>query len=257
MCGLPLYTYDHMPGWEKVHRHVAEEITLLCATHHYEKTNGLLPIEQVEAANKDPFNRRAGSSAPYPLHYSGPQCHVNIGSNEFSAPTSHNLAAVLLDEVPIVGFRFEDGHYLLNVLLFDERNELVLRIMDNELVYSAGPWDIEFVGKRLIIRAAPRDIFIDMSFEPPNAMRIDRGRLLLNGIEVYVRPTYALVVNKGQILKGNRFPGAAIIGLAVGDCPRGILAAFRFPGVPRVGIDRTAALRSAAKRMKGRDARPS
>jgi hypothetical protein len=34
ICGKPLYDYDHKLGFSKVRRHVAEQITLLCPTHH-------------------------------------------------------------------------------------------------------------------------------------------------------------------------------------------------------------------------------
>src|SRR5687767_3922130 len=84
VCGLPFYHYEHMLGFANVHRHAAEEITLLCHRHHGERTNGLLPIEAVRAADADPYNRRAGVSKPYDLHYGGDTCVVSIGGNTFS-----------------------------------------------------------------------------------------------------------------------------------------------------------------------------
>jgi hypothetical protein len=68
MCGLPLYEYDHILGWSNVQRHVAEEITLLCDMHHREKTHGLLPLDHVVAANREPFNLRRAVSRPHDLH---------------------------------------------------------------------------------------------------------------------------------------------------------------------------------------------
>jgi hypothetical protein len=84
ICGMPLYEYDHLLWWANVQRHVAEEITLLCDMHHREKTNGLLPLERVIAANRDPFNLRQGVSKPYNLHYSGDECGIILGSNRFT-----------------------------------------------------------------------------------------------------------------------------------------------------------------------------
>jgi hypothetical protein len=66
---------------------VAEEITLLCDMHHREKTNGLLPLDHVVAANREPFNLRRGVSKPYNLHYSGTGCETIIGSNRFILQT--------------------------------------------------------------------------------------------------------------------------------------------------------------------------
>jgi hypothetical protein len=62
-------------------------------------------------------------SAPYALHFSGDVCNALIGSNEMSASTGGDFVAVMVDGVPLVGSRLEDGHYLLNVLLFDATNE--------------------------------------------------------------------------------------------------------------------------------------
>ena len=71
VCGLPLFEFEHLKGWANVQRHVAEEITLLCDRHHREKTSGLLPIADIEAADASPFNFRTGVSAPYDLHFRG------------------------------------------------------------------------------------------------------------------------------------------------------------------------------------------
>jgi hypothetical protein len=244
--GLPLYTYEHMLGWATVQRHVADEMTLLCDKHQRERRNGLLPISDVQAANQDPFNRKSGSSAPYALHYSGDHCEVDIGSNVLTAPMMSDLVAVQVDGEPLVAFRFEDGHYLLNMLLFNEANEPVLQILDNELIYSAEPWDIELVGTRLTVRVAAGKIFIDIVFEPPATVRF----LLLNGIELYIRPTFILLVNSGDLIRQLKASGTSI-GLNIGYDGRP--SAFGFRRVPRYQIDRRAALKRARKQVKEQD----
>jgi trigger factor len=239
-----------MLGWAKVQRHVADEMTLLCDKHQRERTNGLLPISDVQAANQDPFNRKSGSSAPYTLHYSGDYCEVDIGSNVLTAPMMSELVAVQVDGESLVSFRFEDDHYLLNVLLFNEANEPVLQILDNELIYSAEPWDIELVGTRLTVRAAARKIFIDIVFESPATVRFLRGRLLLNGIELYIQPMFILLVNSGDLISQLKVSGSSI-GLNIGY--DGGPSAFRVGRVPRYEIDRRAVLRRAKKQVKEQD----
>jgi trigger factor len=248
ICGLPLYEYEHMLGWANVQRHVAAEITLLCDKHHREKTGGLLPLAAVQAADQDPHNLRSGMSAPYSLHFSGDVCNALIGSNEMSASTGSDFVAVMIDGVPLVGFRFEDGHYLLNVLLFDATNELVLQIADNELVYSSGPWDVEFVSTRLVLRAAAREIFVDMVFEPPNRVRLERGRLLFNGMELLLRPDFVLVVNNAGLIMGNSLSGFPV-GLNLGSDTRLLPSAIRVAGIPRYGVDRDASLQWARQQV--------
>lgn len=248
VCGLPLFEYEHMLGWANVQRHVAEEITLLCNQHHRERTSGLLPTEAVESANQNPINLRVGHSSPYMLHYSGGECRATVGSNVLRAATGNDFVAVMIDGVPLIGFRHEAGHYLLNVLLFDETNKLVLRIVDNELMFSAEPWDIEFVGTRLVIRSAARSIFFDVVFEPPNGVRIDRGRLLLNGVELFLRPEFILVTNNSTLISGSTMINGSVA-VNIGDDARGLGSAVRVDGVPRYSVDRDTALRWAREQM--------
>ena len=162
------------------------------------------------------------------------------------ASTSYDFAALMIDGLPMIGFRFEDGHYLLNVLLFDEGNRLVVQIVDNELVYSMDPWDIEFVGTRLVIRAQAGSIFIDMVFEPPDAVRFERD-LLRNGVEVYIRPEYFLIVNTAQL-----FQRCSVMNVPIGfklGADTVDLYAIQVPDIGRYGIDRLAELAWAREQL--------
>ena len=196
VCGMPLYEYEHMLGWANVQRHAAEEITLLCDQHHRERTAGLLPIEAVTEANANPFNLRAGVSKPYDLHFSGDKCEAVLGSNTFTfeyrgEPTF--TVPVGVDGLPLLAFLLDDNHLLLHLRLFDEANNPVLEIVNNQLVYSVAPWDIRLVGTNLVVRDAPRKILIDITFDVPNRIIINRGRFLFNGVEILLTPEYFLV----------------------------------------------------------------
>lgn len=198
LCGLPLYTYEHMLGWANVHRHVASELTLLCSQHQDERTHGLLPIEDVERANLNPYNLREGISKPYTLHYSGLNCVADIGKNIFffrDDCSNPEFVAFAIDEEPIISFRLDNGHWLLNLNVYDKNDNLILLIVDNELIYSVSPWDIELVGRNLTIREAQRRILVDILFEPPSKIKIQRGHFFHNGIEVEIRPDCLYIMN--------------------------------------------------------------
>lgn len=251
VCGLPLYEYEHMLGWAQVQRHVAKEITLLCDKHHREKTNGLLPIEAVQVANQDPLNLKSGTSKPYDLHYSGAECEAFIGGNYFQAQDQGYGTAVVpigIDGVPLLAFVLADGHLLLNLNVFDKYNNLTMQILNNQLVYSTSPWDIQFVGRNLIIREADRQILVDIRFEVPNRIVINRGRFLLNGVELVVSPSYALIVNNRSLLFGNSAIGCHG-GILIGSNFNGG-AAVRLSDVPRYYCDGAAAIKWANERMK-------
>ncbi len=191
VCGLPLYEYDHMLGFAEVQRHEENEITLLCDQHHKERTNGLLPRDVIERANAAPFNLRAGVSKRYDLHFAGNECEAIIGSNRFTTRDQGygtEMIPIIVDYIPLIVFRFGDGHLLLNLRLFDQFNNVILRIDDNALTYRTDTWDIQLVARNLILREAERQILIDMEFEPPNRILINRGRLLCNGVTMDISP---------------------------------------------------------------------
>ena len=59
-------------------------------------------------------------------------------------PLHVQLNAVVV--TPLISFRISDGQLLLSLLLFDESNNVILQVVDNELSFVPDPWDIEFVG---------------------------------------------------------------------------------------------------------------
>jgi len=234
ICGRPLYQYDHLVPWSEVQEHETDNIVLLCNEHHGEKTSGLLPVAQVIEANEAPANLATGLSSPLDLHYGGHDCEALIGSNVHTWPEMYDglmTIPILIDDTPIVMFRVEDGHLLLTVQLFDEDNELLVQVVDNELVFSTEEWDVEFVGRTLTVRSAPRNIFVGMTFEPPSRIVIDHGNIWRNGIGITIRPDCIIV---GQ---GNTMSGCSAInctfGLATGDLPEGLGGGAFYIGSPR------------------------
>lgn len=239
ICGLPLYEYEHMEGYAIVQRHVAEEITLLCDQHHKERTNGLMPLETVQAANTNPYNLREGVSKSYDLHYTGAECEVRIGSNTFTTLDGGYgtfMVPISIDAVPMIGFVLSEGHLLLNLRIFDECNNLLLRIDNNALTYHPEPWDIQLVGRNLIVREAHRKILLDIVFEVPNRVVISRGRLMYNGVEVLIRPDEIVVNERVRIRNCTAINCAG--GLIIGphDPPLGGFMALG--NVPRLGAVR-------------------
>jgi len=205
ICGFPLYEYDHLKGWANVKEHIAEDITLLCDKHHREVTSGLLPRRKVFEANKSPYNLKKCKSKPYALHFEGNSCSIQIGGNYFSTnyrgqPTES--IPLIVDGIPLIGFVLEDGYLLLNLNLFDRFNNVVLKIINNHLFYSISPWDIQFIGKTLIIREKARKFLIRITFKPPNKVIINKGKFLCNGVEILVDDDHILVTNNNTHISG-------------------------------------------------------
>jgi trigger factor len=208
---------------------------LLCDKHHREKTAGLLPPTEVKAANAAPHNLRNGVSKPYDLHFNGDAAEIHIGGNRFTCKNAGYgtaMAPLLVDGIALVGAVIGDDHLLLNLAVFDEFNNEILHIKNNQLLYKPDPWDIQLVGTTLTVREAQRKILIEIEFRPPNRLDIVRGRFLCNGVEILVRPEHILVTNNNTFISGcsciNSF-GGLIIGrrstsasgfMLIADVPR-------------------------------------
>jgi hypothetical protein len=227
VCGLPLYDYDHLLGWATVQRHAAAEITLLCGQHHREKGAGLLPAATVDAANRY-------------LHYSGDECEVVLGGNTFSAKDGGYgtvLLPISVDDTPLLAFILGDGHLMLNLNLFDQYNNLVLQIKNNQLIQAISPWDIQLIGRNLVVREAERKILVDITFEPPGRIIVRRGRFLRNGVEILIRPERIVVANNGATFEGTRMRNWPA-GVLIGPHQQPMSAIFRMEDVPRYHHDR-------------------
>jgi trigger factor len=251
VCGLPLYEYDHLDGWAATGEHDQDRVVLLCDRHHRERTNGLLTVAQVESANQDPFNFRTGVSHPYDLHYAGSECEAVIGSNRFTTADQGYgtlMVPVSIDDIPLVGFVLGDGHLLLHLNLFDDTNRLILQIQNNRLSYVPDTWDIQLTGRQLIVRDAPRRILVDIEFEVPNRIHINRGRFLCNGVEVLVRPDHVLVTNNAALFSGNTVIGG-MRGIAIGPHRTPLPAAIALESVSRYQHDPKAAIAWAREMM--------
>ena len=242
---MPLYEYEHMEEWAEVKRHVADEITLLCDQHHREKTAKLLPKEVVKEANSNPYNLREGVSKPYNLHFSGKEAEISVGGNVFTC-VDHGYGTAMfpisIDGTPILAFILGDGHLLLNLVLFDEFNQPVLHIKNNQLFYSVIPWDIQLVGTTLTVREAHKKVLIEINFSPPNKVTITRGRFMRNGVEILVRPDNILITNNALVISRCRSLNT-LGGLILGPHDKPLSGFMAVETIPRYLGDRKEALR--------------
>ncbi|WP_152626541.1 HNH endonuclease signature motif containing protein [Streptacidiphilus carbonis] len=198
ICGLPLYEYDHMFDYAVTGTHKEEELTLLCDRHHSEKTKKLLPRETVIAANKAPFNKTHDVSEPYGFHFSGSRCEFVLGGNNRFLASKARLVPILVNGDEVLVFDFRDGHLLLSAMIRDRNGQKILSIEENELTYSSGTWDIDFVGRELTLRNGLRDFQFQATFETPGRVVVSRLDIRYGDVRVYVDPKGIHVRGPGE-----------------------------------------------------------
>lgn len=201
ICGQPLYEYDHIDQYAKVKKHEAENLTLLCDKHHREKTNGLLSVQQVIEANKNPYNIVNKESSPYLLNFRGTDFSVIMGDVKMTIDNVNikrdSLTPFLVNNKKLVSFEIIEKQLFFNLTLMDDKGNLLIKIVENEMVYNSEVWDIEFVGKRLKIRQGLGKIVFDIEFNIPDSVQIHKAQFNSDGYQIDVK-------NGGFITKGFR-----------------------------------------------------
>lgn len=236
ICGVPIYEYEHMFEWAVVKRHVADEITLLCPTHHAEKTKNLLPAKKVAEANLNPFNKRTGSTKDHLLHYDGTSIKMILGNSEISYNNIKNgdfVIPLLVDNYALIYFHVEDDQIFVNLNMFNSNNDFVFQVIANEITINVKNWDVEWVGKKLTIREGLGDILLEIIFNVPTEINITRGRIFKNGIEILIKSGNFYIVNNNifigkiqctnvpiGIALGTMNPNIGVVGLRLADVRR-------------------------------------
>lgn len=219
---MPIYEYEHMLEFAAVQRHVAEEITLLCPTHHAEKTRGRITADLIRQWDKSPANLRTETSSPHPLYFHGGACIFVLGSisipNEMEDSHPH-FRAITIDEHELLGFEFDEGRLLLNLSLYDQQDQPILEVRSGELAYNTDLWDVEWVGQKLVVRQAHQKRIIEIEFMVPDRVVVRRAQFRYHGIELCVEPTFVAVPNKGLLMIDVSFVHAWWA-IAIGDDPQ-------------------------------------
>jgi hypothetical protein len=199
-CGLPIYDYHHIDDWADVKKHEPTRITLLCDHHHRRATSGLLSREQVEEANANPINVRRGVTSPETLAFEGDTCDIAVGGGLFFGTSGGNFvcAPLVVQGIPLIGVSVADGHFLLDVLLLEDDQTPLLKIVKNELVITTGQWDVEFIGRTLSLRNAPRQITLEIELTPPSRLAIKRGFFYARGSAIRVDPSSITLINSAN-----------------------------------------------------------
>lgn len=189
ICGASIYEYDHFdPPFSEADRHDPTGITLLCPTHHAERTRGLLPTERLKEANSNPaaiMNGQTSVCRPYFDHIPA----LALGGGLLVENTPVPLA---IHGEPVIAFLApEEGSKVARIsarITSDDGSNLLL-IDDNEWIVESGVWDYEWIGQRLTIRGDSGAAALQIIVHPPKLIEIDRLRFKRQGVDVLVTRT--------------------------------------------------------------------
>lgn len=195
ICGLPVVHYDHIDDYAVVQEHTAENITLLCPTHHQDKTSKRLPRETVRKANANPYNGRRDFTTKHQIFFDGDHIRFNIGTNIFDSylEDGKKFSAIIAGGDHFASFIKEDDALLLNLEIRDAVLNPILSIRNGEVLVSTGVQDITMEGLHLTMTPKFSIKPVKIHFLE-NGVNISSGFFYAHQRIVDVSPSHVLLI---------------------------------------------------------------
>ncbi|RWQ36268.1 MAG: HNH endonuclease [Mesorhizobium sp.] len=218
ICGLPVYHYDHIEDFADVQEHVAENLALLCPTHHQDKTSKRLSAASVKSALANPANARSDVTTSHRWFFDSSNVLIEVGSNKYSAELQEgdSFAAINIDGEDLVGFSREDDAILLNMSLRTApKTKHVLRVNRGEITISTGIEDATMEGPRLSVLPGGR-LKPVVIMKTDNGLKIEKGEFFGIVHSIIVEPSN-IVVNPGHNTFYENDVSGCKIGMLIGQ----------------------------------------
>lgn len=185
ICGSSIFDYEHFyPSFAETQTHDPDGITLLCSTHHAQKTRGRLSLDTVRSENESPAAITHGfAHEALDLGTVWPIIHIGT----LRAEETPILLEIFGEPIISITPSKDGGPFLLNAVFCDEQGQELARIVDNEWRGQAELFDTEITGARLRIRNAPRNISLEIALDPPHGLSIERLSMYYQGVHVQTR----------------------------------------------------------------------
>lgn len=179
VCGKLFCQYHHFnPTFNEATAHVADGITLLCPFHHDQITNGRVSEDFISRHNANPYSVK-NSNSKYLFEDLSYPLEVALGGLVFISPEGC-LLRVDDNEVFSINNPPKENKPLITASFFSSSGN-TLKVVENEIIASTGSWDIETQGREIVIRDAPRDVFLHLKFTPPKRIEVIRLKNFVNG----------------------------------------------------------------------------
>lgn len=189
VCGLPIYEYDHIIEFSKTKHHKADELTLLCPTHHALKTKKLLSAEQISHANKHPHNLKSGQVRTFTFDFLTDSPKFILGEQSFlnsSRIRPNLLAPILINGFAPFSFIVDTQGVMLSLEAQDQFGSIILKIEKSEVVFSTKNWDATFVGSTIKIWDQSELFCLELKHLPPQSFQIVKYSFYHNGVSIKI-----------------------------------------------------------------------
>lgn len=207
ICGSPIIEYHHIEPFSKVKEHKKDNLIALCPEHHHRADRKEIPKERILKFKETPVNKEKPTVSKDFFLSNYYDMRTRVGSVVYIRTPN----IIVVDDFPLITVKpDEDGNALFSATFFDEDENILAKIIDNEWTayIQKELWDIAYSPGHLKINLAARNIFLEL--------KLLNGNIDLRGDLYYNNQKIRLLPNE------TRLETAMISGGTVIECGTGI-----------------------------------
>ena len=187
LCGGPLIEYHHIVPYSEADQHDPDHMVALCPNHHRLADDGAISRTELYSAKKDPANNER---VDYDFYFDPHSPVIPLGSNVVEIGSFGRYQLLQVYDEPLISINYIDGRVEFDVNFYNEDNDLIAVITDNELWANTNEfWDIKYQSNRLKLWNRKYEIGFLSEFNPENSTISFRGRFLFEGDEFIIHPS--------------------------------------------------------------------
>lgn len=198
ICGEIVIHYEHIePEFKDAHEHDPKKMTILCANCHDKVTRGFTAKSSVWHAKMNPFVKLRGSAKSELFLGNVKSLKIQIGDTIFSNAKSiiEIDDRVILQILPPEAI---EAPFRLNASFFNDNNEFVATIINNEFNVFCTALDFENVSNRFSIWNKRGEKLLVLVVHGPNTITVEEINLHYNGVSVIGNTANGFRVDNGQ-----------------------------------------------------------
>lgn len=212
ICGTPIFEYYPTKAYFTENPH-KNNVLLLCPKHVEEARKGILSEEDLEKARLEPFKPEKGKEKNYEINFISDLVKLHLGNNQLLrifTKEKDSFAAIKYRNFPIIKFEKGKDGLELSICMIDDKNNIILLIIDNEVVLSNAHWDISYVKKNLKIEDKQKKYALNLYLDSENNdLVLSNDSFIFNGKKLINIPISKNPFEKPNIL--SRMKGDGIV----------------------------------------------
>lgn len=196
-CGNMICDYEHIKNYSLNPCHEADNIVLLCQTHHREVTSGRKSKELVLRAAQNPYSKTPqGQGANYRFDTYQSPIDIELGGNIYAfQPGDPGANLVVFEENPIFSVHLDEGFPQFSFIMCGIKENELLRVERNEVTVQSGLWDVELAGRYLRVRYGQGQVAAKI--------RLDQSKIKFEKLLLVHKGFCIIFLNKETIIPGS------------------------------------------------------